>query len=280
MGRFSIVLTACNNAAVVREALQSVEDALAFLRATALGLPPGEAEVVVIDDGSTDATNAIIQGFTRGKDLYRVVRTGTPTSPACARNRGVALSSGEILFFLDADDKFLPVHLAEGLKLLKDSGVNYLRMGVRMADPVHPDWKERIENSLVINLCVRRSCHDFIGGFPDYHLVTRHSDEFRHCLDVFYKIEDIYYNQALHTLFRGARMSQETVEYRRHPGNSYDRQYEKFRRPYGTFSDPPDALVDFRYRLAGPIFDNYLRELRARLAERQNGSSLETIGRT
>ena len=61
-------------------------------------------------------------------------------------------------------------------------------------------------------------------------------------------------------------MAQETVEYRRHPGNSYDRQYEKFRRPYGTASDSPDALVELRYRLAGPIFDNHLKGLRAKLS--------------
>lgn len=275
MGRFSIIVTACNNAAVVGEALQSVEEALAFLRAAAPGLPPAEAEVVVVDDGSTDATHAVIEGFTGGKDLYRVVRTGAPSSPACARNRGLAHSAGEILFFLDADDRFLPSHVAEGLKVLQDPAVNYFKSGVRMADPVHPDWKDRVENSLVINLCVRRSCHDFIGGFFDYHLVARHGAEFRHRLDVFYKIEDIYYNQALLALFRGARMSKETVEYRRHPGNSYDRQYEKFCRPYGTGSDPPDALVEFRYRLAGPIFDNHMKELRARLAERQKGSIVE-----
>jgi hypothetical protein len=36
---------------------------------------------------------------------------------------------------------------------------------VALADPVHPDWKERIEHSIVINLCVRRACHYALGGF-------------------------------------------------------------------------------------------------------------------
>jgi hypothetical protein len=52
--------------------------------------------------------------------------------------------------------------------------------------------------------------------------------------DEFYKFEGIYYNQLLSVLFAGVRVAAATVECVRDPGNSFDRQCEKFRRPFGA----------------------------------------------
>jgi glycosyltransferase involved in cell wall biosynthesis len=65
----------------------------------------------VVDDGSTDRTPAILHQFTAGKPSYTLVRHERPTSPSCARNAGVAASSGELLWFVDGDDLFLPEHV-------------------------------------------------------------------------------------------------------------------------------------------------------------------------
>jgi glycosyltransferase involved in cell wall biosynthesis len=71
-------------------------------------------EVLVIDDGSQDESQWIARGF--GSSV-RCVST-PPRGPAAARNRGVALASGELLAFLDADDLWIPTKLARQCELL------------------------------------------------------------------------------------------------------------------------------------------------------------------
>jgi len=73
-----------------------LEDALR----SALGqsLPP--SEVIVVDDGSTDGSVAIVEAFGD-----RVTRIRQPNSGvAAARNRGLAAAAGEFIAFLDHDD--------------------------------------------------------------------------------------------------------------------------------------------------------------------------------
>src|SRR5436309_4347153 len=60
------------------------------------------AEIVVVDDGSTDRTSAIAAA--RGVRVLRTDHRG----PAVARNRGAQATSAPILAFLDADMTFAP----------------------------------------------------------------------------------------------------------------------------------------------------------------------------
>ncbi len=60
------------------------------------------AEVVVVDDGSTDGSAALAASFA-GVTLLAQPNAG----PSSARNAGVAASSAELIAFLDADDLWL-----------------------------------------------------------------------------------------------------------------------------------------------------------------------------
>lgn len=64
-------------------------------------------ELIIVDDGSTDGTPAIAEGFAAGDPRVRVVRKGNG-GLSSARNAGLAVAQGELLCFLDADDAFLP----------------------------------------------------------------------------------------------------------------------------------------------------------------------------
>jgi len=88
--RISVVLPVYNRAAYVGEAIESV---------LAQSLPP--YEIIVVDDGSTDDSLAVIERFAR--PCLRVVRRENGGIGA-ARNSGLRVASGDLIAFIDSDD--------------------------------------------------------------------------------------------------------------------------------------------------------------------------------
>ena len=93
---FSVVIPAFQAADTISEAIAS---------ALSQSKPP--REVIVSDDGSTDDIAGAVAPF---KDQIVVVRDEN-AGAAAARNRGLALASGEFVTFLDSDDAWLPRYL-------------------------------------------------------------------------------------------------------------------------------------------------------------------------
>ena len=62
-----------------------------------------DLEIVVIDDGSTDASYEIIKDFAR-KDPRIVVQKQANQGPSAARNRGLEIATGDLFGFVDGDD--------------------------------------------------------------------------------------------------------------------------------------------------------------------------------
>ena len=77
---------------------------------------PEVGEVVVIDDGSTDATAAIAQACDDGTGRLKVERFDVNRGPSAARNHAVSISSAPLISILDADDFFFKGRFAAMLE--------------------------------------------------------------------------------------------------------------------------------------------------------------------
>jgi glycosyltransferase involved in cell wall biosynthesis len=124
-------------------------------------------EIIVIDDGSNDGTNAVLA---RNAERITVISQRN-RGRSEARNAGMARAQGDYIAFLDADDEYLPDHLKHltdaamqsGADILYDwIGAPYFRAGDRL--PRKPDGRRayrHISNYqlIIVNSMVRR---DFV----------------------------------------------------------------------------------------------------------------------
>jgi glycosyltransferase involved in cell wall biosynthesis len=155
-----------------RYIVQAVESAL---RQTFTNL-----EIIVVDDGSTDRTQQVLQPyFDRIRYIYQENQ-----GVAAARNIACQLAQGEFLAFLDADDYFLPSKLEKQLACFDhDPALDMVQTGWLMVDETGKDifemkpWQQAPKldlESFIIFKCVRpsammlrRKWWEKLGGFND-----------------------------------------------------------------------------------------------------------------
>ena len=111
----SVIIPAYNAAAYLEECLESV-----------LNQTLKNHEIIVIDDGSTDNTPDILKKYS---DIITWIRQDNQ-GPSVARNKGLEISRGNYLCFLDADDLYKPTRLESLVGFLED----HLELGYAFSD--------------------------------------------------------------------------------------------------------------------------------------------------
>ena len=166
----SVILPVYNREQSVARAIRSV-----------LGQTQPPFEVIVVDDGSTDGTRAVLDSFGSQVTVISQPHAGAYV----ARNRGLRHASGELIAFIDSDDVWLPDRLASQMPLMARPEV-----GLVFGDVVHvrPGQERRRLTSFQVapprrgrvaaqfawcnfvptsTVLVRRSCIDEAGGFAE-----------------------------------------------------------------------------------------------------------------
>ncbi|WP_262178046.1 glycosyltransferase family 2 protein [Haloarcula laminariae] len=111
--RVSVVIPTYERADVVGRAIDS-----------ALAQTVDDIEVVVVDDGSSDDTETVVESYDDERVRYRA--HGTNRGVSAARNTGVAAARGEYVAFLDSDDEWLPRKLERQLATLAGRGEEWV----------------------------------------------------------------------------------------------------------------------------------------------------------
>jgi glycosyltransferase involved in cell wall biosynthesis len=101
----SVIIPVWNGEATVAAAIEST-----------LGQDFEGVEVVIVNDGSSDGTASVLDRYRAAVRIVNQENRGL----AAARNAGAAVSRGEYLSFLDADDVWLPEKLAKSIATLKE----------------------------------------------------------------------------------------------------------------------------------------------------------------
>lgn len=255
MHRVSVIIPTYNNEATIERALDSASQSLDVL----LGAHPGvPCEVVVVNDASTDGTRARVAAYAEGHPRVRLFDNPSNRGAAAARNTGVRNARGDLVFFLDADDIFLERHIGVCFEAMgQHPEAQVIRTGVRFDVDIRPEWKRSIESSVPFNICGRRWCHDFIGGFLE-------NEVFKD-----YPCEDAIYRSFLDTCFNVGSIDEETVHHFRYPGNALDRQLKKFQADAGAGID----TLRPEEKAARPRIDHLVKE-RTDIIVRQHRSLL------
>ena len=116
MPKISVIIPVYNGSHTIAETLQSV-----------LRQSYRDFEVLIIDDGSTDALMAVLEPFQDPRiQVFHYENGGLPV----ARNRGIARSTGDYLIFLDADDLWTSDKLESHLRTLEKARQTNPKAGV------------------------------------------------------------------------------------------------------------------------------------------------------
>ena len=168
--KISVVIPSYNCAAFLRETIESV-----------LAQTFSDFEIVVVDDGSTDATAEVVKPYESRINYIYQSNKGLPG----ARNTGIGASRGEFIALLDADDAWKPNKLERQMPRFADPevGIVYSDFCVRYSDgrfresyladrPLAAEGfvLERYIQSRFLfpsTMILRRTCLEEFGGFDE-----------------------------------------------------------------------------------------------------------------
>ena len=171
--RVTIIMPAYNAEAYIGESIESV-----------LAQTYADYELVIVDDGSTDGTRAVVEPYLADHPCRIRFVSQANDGVAGARNTAIRLARGSVFALLDSDDTWAPAFLAEQMRILDgepDVDIVTGNAFVRGSDAdggtarPFPDTRPAPEllqilgdeTAVFIMTLFRRTVVDAIGGFDE-----------------------------------------------------------------------------------------------------------------
>lgn len=111
----SIITPAYNSAKFIAETIQSVQNQT-----------HENWEMIIVDDGSSDETLAIVQAFIDKDKRIQCYKLAQNSGPAVARNFAIEKAKGSFMTFIDADDIWFPNFIENSIKTIEKTGVSFV----------------------------------------------------------------------------------------------------------------------------------------------------------
>lgn len=130
--KISVIIPAYNSAAFIADAVRSILDQS----------QPVD-EIVIVDDGSTDDTQTVVESLSGPIIYIKQPNQG----PSAARNTGIDAAKNDWIAFLDADDQWTPIKIERQLNVLQ----NFPKLVLIAGDMAEIDNSNRIITESVLN---------------------------------------------------------------------------------------------------------------------------------
>ncbi|HEU4386764.1 MAG TPA: glycosyltransferase family 2 protein, partial [Blastocatellia bacterium] len=121
--RVSVVVACCNEAEAIQRRVENLLNS---------EYPAGSLEIILVSDGSTDATNDIARSLV--SERIGLVELAEREGKAAALNAGVRLASGDVVVFADARQQFEPAAIRELVSNFADPSVGAVAGELVLAD--------------------------------------------------------------------------------------------------------------------------------------------------
>lgn len=122
MVNISVIIPVYNDPCGLKDTLRSLLDQ---------DLPGEQFEIIVVDNGSTDSTAEVAKEFVEeGRGRVKFGTESETRSSYAARNKGISLSRGEIIAFIDADMVAGRAYLSRVLEVIYKKDIDYLGCNV------------------------------------------------------------------------------------------------------------------------------------------------------
>lgn len=214
MAKYSVIIPTYNRGGFVARAVESV-----------LAQTCQDHEIIVVDDGSTDGTEAVLRPYRERIHYLRQSNQGS----AAARNRAIGESCGQYVAFLDSDDLWHPDKLArteEAVEAHPDAGLFYSDYRSVTADGrlVRVERCRHVVGNaysrillhyftLTSTIVCRRECFDVCGLF---HEPLRRAQDWDMWIRIARRFSFVHIPAVLTDYtwepFNGARASRSTIE--------------------------------------------------------------------
>lgn len=103
-------------------------------------------ELILVDDGSTDASPQICNGFARADSRVKVIHQPN-SGVSAARNAGLDAATGEYILFLDSDDYLLPEAVAKALEAQESAPGSWVIWRYEMSENDRDFWGAELDEA-------------------------------------------------------------------------------------------------------------------------------------